>query len=121
MDDPTGVQAEQWLATQLVQAGWQVLAQRWRCPWGELDLVVMGNNLVAFVEVKARRRLGPDAGGALAVGRGKQRRLIRAAGLFLADHPELAEASCRFDVALIVLGAGGFQLREYLSGAFEVE
>ena len=41
----------------------------------------------------------PDyGGGAESVDRGKRRRIVRAAQLFLLQHPALAEDYCRFDV-----------------------
>ena len=69
---------------------------------GELDLVMvdptarLGSTLV-FVEVRYRR--GRDyGGGAASIDRGKRRRLVRAARLFLATHREWRDAPCRFDV-----------------------
>jgi len=52
---------------------------------------------VVFVEV--RYRASDAFGGALAsVDRSKRRKLVRAAQLFLARHPALAQQPCRFDV-----------------------
>lgn len=50
-----GRRAEEAVATWLTDAGWSVLARRWRRPGGELDLVCLdpGRVLVA-VEVRAR-------------------------------------------------------------------
>jgi putative endonuclease len=115
-----GQAAEDWLAAQLTAAGWQVLAQRWRVRWGELDLVLLGGGVLVFVEVKARQHWGIDAGGALAVGLSKQKKLIKAANLFLSAHPDTVYEACRFDVALICKKTTGFQLRDYLISAFEV-
>ena len=38
--------------------GWRILDRRVRTPAGEVDLVARKGNLVAFVEVKARRTAG---------------------------------------------------------------
>lgn len=59
MPDPRhilGLRAEEAVATWLAQRGWRVLARRWRCPAGELDLVARdpAGTLVG-VEVKLRR------------------------------------------------------------------
>src|SRR6478735_3877110 len=51
-----------------------VLDRNWRCPTGELDLVVRIGATVVFCEVKARRS-DDFGGGAAAVGWTKQRRL----------------------------------------------
>ena len=42
---------------------YQVVARNWRCPIGELDLVVRRRRLLVVVEVKARRTRRLRAGG----------------------------------------------------------
>lgn len=64
---------------------------------GELDLVMRDGEAVVFVEVRYRRNAA-FGGGAASVDARKQRRLVHAAQLFLAAHPALANAPCRFDV-----------------------
>jgi putative endonuclease len=77
---------------------------RWRAgnvrySGGELDLVMHdpGADSLVFVEVRYRRTSG-FGGGAASVDAGKRRRLITAAQLYLAQHPQLADSACRFDV-----------------------
>ena len=55
--------AERIAAWWLRLRGWRILAQRARVPGGEVDLIARRGRIVAFVEVKARRR---DASAALA-------------------------------------------------------
>ena len=64
---------------------------------GELDLVMRDGNTLVFVEVRYRRGSG-FGGGAASVDVNKRRKLVHAAGLFLAAHREHAKAPCRFDV-----------------------
>lgn len=64
---------------------------------GELDLVMRDGNTLVFVEVRYRRGSG-FGGGAASVDANKRRKLVHAAGLFLAAHREHARAPCRFDV-----------------------
>ena len=45
-------QAAQWL----MQQGWQVLGERVKTKLGEIDLIVRKQQMVAFVEVKWRKR-----------------------------------------------------------------
>jgi putative endonuclease len=103
----TGILGEDLVAIWLEVQGWQILARRWRCRWGELDLVAMGNMplssspILAFVEVKTRRRRNWDGGGLLSITESKQEKLSLAAEMFLSDRPDLADYSCRFDVALV--------------------
>lgn len=105
---------EAWLQTQ----GWQTLARQWHCPWGELDLVMIRDAVVSFVEVKTRQRGSWDQQGSLAITPSKQRRLILAAQAFLGAYPEWSQAACRFDVALVERGT--WQVKHYWEGAFEV-
>ena len=99
----TGILGEDLVARWLEGQGWQILARRWRCRWGELDLVAMGNvsPMLAFVEVKTRRGRSWDGGGLLSITESKQEKLCLAAEIFLSDRPELADYPCRFDVALV--------------------
>jgi len=83
--------------------GWRVLDSRWRCRYGELDLVCLDGETVVFVEVKARgsARFGtPEE----AVTFGKRSRLVYSALRYLRDK-RLEERPSRFDV-VAVDGAG---------------
>ena len=85
-------------ALAMLQAhGLQLLARNAASRGGELDLVMRDGATIVFVEVRYRatRRFG---GGAASVDAGKRRRLVHAARAFLAGHPQMADAPCRFDV-----------------------
>ena len=85
-------------ALAMLQAhGLSLLARNAASRGGELDLVMRDGATVVFVEVRYRatRRFG---GGAASVDAGKRRRLVHAARAFLAGHPQMADAPCRFDV-----------------------
>lgn len=85
----------------LLAAGLRELAANARYRGGELDLVMRDDTgrtpCVVFVEVRYRRH-ATFGGGAASVDAGKRRRLVLAAQLFLAAHPALGDAPCRFDV-----------------------
>ena len=84
---------------------------------GELDLVMRDGDTLVFVEVRYRRSAG-YGGGAASVDAGKQRKLVRAAQSFLAAHPALAAAPCRFDVIAIDGDASAPRV-DWIRNAFE--
>jgi putative endonuclease len=77
--------------------GYRILDANARAGRNELDLVVRRGPRLVFCEVKMRTR--PDYGHPFEmVNAEKQRRLRRAAGAWLAAHPELAGLEVSFDV-----------------------
>lgn len=91
----SGIAAEELAARAYRHGGGQVRAARWRCPEGEIDLVVELAEEIVFVEVKARR--GHDAG---AVSERQWNRIGAAALRYLAEETD-GTRPCRFDLALV--------------------
>jgi len=88
---------EQRACTELERAGLKLLMRNYTTRYGELDLVMRDGDTVVFVEVRHRMRASyGDA--ANSVTASKQAKLIRAAELWLASHPQHAQRPCRFDV-----------------------
>ena len=109
-----GVSAEDAASDTLQRDGWTVLARRLLTKAGEIDLVAERDGLLAFVEVKARPTL---AGAAWSLGARQRGRLLAAAEIALAEHPEWGRAGVRFDV-LLVDAAGAVRRIE---DAFRIE
>ncbi len=82
------------------QHGITVIARNFRARTGEIDIVARDGKYLVFIEVRAR---SPSrfAGAAASVDRGKQKRILRTAQLYLQQQPELAHLPCRFDVIAI--------------------
>ncbi|MEL6325198.1 MAG: YraN family protein [Pseudomonadota bacterium] len=100
----------EWLASLSLQAkGYQILARRARTPAGEIDLIARRGHLVAFIEVKARRT---PALALEAVTVTAQRRIARAAELWMAKHPDLAGLDWRFDIVAICPGRWPLHARD---------
>ena len=78
--------------------GFRVLAERYRTPLGEIDLVLRRRSLLVFAEVKAR---GTFEEAVYALGARQQKRLAGAAAVFLRDHPAHAACSVRFDLIAV--------------------
>ena len=109
-----GVRAEAAVRVTLERDGWAVLGHRVRTEAGEVDLVAERAGVLAFIEVKARPTLADAAASVLP----RQRaRLLAAAEILLAEHPDWGAAGVRFDV--LVVDAAGRVRR--IADAFRVE
>jgi len=95
--------AEDWVLGLLEASGWQLVVRNWRCPYGEIDLLMGKPGRLLLVEVKGRRRRGPDGWGVGALGPPKRRRLGRAWACWQAEHPSWAEARLEWVAALVPL------------------
>ena len=89
--------------------GFSLVERNYRCPAGEIDLVVRRGPLVVFCEVKARRtdRWGEPAE---AVGYAKQARLRRLAAAWLSERKP-GSVEIRFDVVSVIVRPGRVELR----------
>ena len=106
-----GTAGEQIARQRLEQLGYAFIAANWRCTSGELDLVMRDEQVVVFCEVKIRR--GETMGTAEeAISAAQGRRLLKAAQLFLAQHPRYQEAFWRIDLYAITLDRSGAIVRE---------
>ncbi|HET6235936.1 MAG TPA: YraN family protein [Acetobacteraceae bacterium] len=93
-----GVDTEAAANAALIRDGWTVRARRLRTVSGGIDIVAEKDGLLAIVEVKSRPVLA-DAAAALST---RQRlRLIAAAEIMLAEHPDLGANGVRFDVMVV--------------------
>ena len=101
----------------LQQHGLHLLARNAQARGGELDLVVRDGDTLVFVEVRYRANRG-FGGGAASVDAGKRRKLVHAARVFLARHPQHADAPCRFDV-IDASGAPATPRVDWLRDAFQ--
>lgn len=109
---------EQRARRELERAGLTLIAANYTTRHGEIDLVMREGGSIVFVEVRYRVR--PGQGSALAsVTPSKQAKLIRAASLWLAEHPRQAKLPCRFDVVSYDGPAEDAQMA-WERGAFEI-
>ena len=94
-----GRRAELLALLALMARGYRPVARNLKTPVGEIDLVVRRGGLLAVVEVKTRGQLA-DAAEALRPL--QQARIRRAAEWLLAQRPDLAALTIRFDVVLVL-------------------
>lgn len=102
----------------LRRRGYRILARRWRCPQGEIDLVAEKAGEVVFVEVKTRTSDsygGPEA----AVSSAKSGRLRAAAYRYLSSAG-LDDEPFRIDVVTVMpRGEGRARLEHFVSAVEE--
>lgn len=99
----------------MLRAGLKPVARNFRSRGGEIDLIMLHGNCLAFVEVRYRssgRFLHP----ALSVDQRKQRKLINTAALFLSREQRFSGFTTRFDV--VAVGAGEQDSIEWIQDAF---
>jgi putative endonuclease len=107
-----GISAESRAAAFLIAKGFRILARRWKCPVGEIDIVARRRHLLIFVEVKARNNLDEAAESLQAR---QQRRIAAAAEVWLAAYPDNAVRDFRFDAILVAPG----KMPRHIPAAFE--
>lgn len=112
-----GQWAEAIAAAYLKAHGLRELKRNYRCPAGEIDIIMQHQTMLVFVEV--RYRANDRYGHALeTIIPRKQRRLLKAAWHYLQTCPRTARLPARFDVVTV----GGEQEKptlEWIKGAFE--
>lgn len=79
--------------------GYRILGMRVRTAAGEIDLIALRGNRLAFVEVKRRAsRLEAEA----SVSLNQRRRIRSAAQLWLARNPQMSDCELHFDLFFLV-------------------
>jgi putative endonuclease len=109
-----GLSAESRAALLLIAKAHRILARRWKTPFGEIDIIARRAGVVVFVEVKARASVDEAVE---AVTERTKRRVIAAAELWLARHPQYAKGGIRFDVIVVTPG----KLPRHIVNAFTAE
>jgi putative endonuclease len=110
-----GARAERLVGERLRDEGWDVLERNWRGAGGEIDLIVRKDDVVRFVEVKARDPHDPT--GIDAVTEHKRRKLVRAAEEWLSGQRQAPRESA-FLVAIVDFLPDGWKVA-YVDDAFD--
>ena len=78
--------------------GYRLLAHRYKCPHGEIDLVMRRGQVTAFIEVKARRSADEAIESVTAF---QARRIAAAARSWMGCDARAAREFCRFDIVAV--------------------
>ncbi|HEY2380261.1 MAG TPA: YraN family protein [Terriglobia bacterium] len=77
--------------------GYRIVTSPYRTKAGEVDVIAWEGNILAFIEVKARKNEDPPED---SVGVQKQQRVIRAANAYISRY-RLHDKPCRFDILAV--------------------
>ena len=113
----SGQHYEDIACTRLQAAGLRLVERNASSRHGEIDLIMRDGETLVFVEVRYRSS-ARSGDGLDSVGPNKRIKLIRAASLWLAAHPEHARRAARFDVVGLTGAAASPEL-EWIKSAFD--
>jgi uncharacterized protein (TIGR00252 family) len=100
-----GRRGEQLAAAYLEELGWVICETNYRCAAGEMDIVALEGDCLAFVEVRTRR--GRSHGSPVeSITFAKKKKLIEVADTYLQEHNSLP-LDWRIDVVSVLMSGGG--------------
>lgn len=111
-----GKLGEDFAANFLEAKGYSIIARNFRIRSAEIDIIAKADDVIVFVEVKARSNIRHGLPSE-AVTLRKQKKIIEAASVFLQDFPDYA---CRFDVVEVYLTGEHIKEVNHIENAFEV-
>ena len=111
-----GVRAEEEAARYFEVLSYEILRQRYKTKFGEIDLIVQKDNLLCFVEVKMRRNI---AEALESITSRAQKRIENSALFFLSEYPEYMNCDMRFDVIAMSYSKDGTLDITHLDNAWE--
>lgn len=112
-----GHDAEDAALAYLQRRGLILVQRNYRCPGGELDLVMREGECLVFVEVRHRRR-ATHGSAAESVDARKRERLVRAATHYLQRTRQAVHAPARFDVVALSGPLGRCRI-DWIRNAFD--
>lgn len=110
-----GDKGEERACEYLVKKGYSIIERNWRTRTGEIDIIIMKDELLVFVEVKTlpngtRDMLLKE------LNYQKQQRILKTSKRFLLKHRQYSNSYVRFDV--IVIDMPGFEPVYHIENAF---
>jgi len=96
-----GQAAEHWALNFLKNHGLTLIANNYRCRYGEIDLIMKDKNCLVFVEVRSRKHIQFGTG-AETIDWRKQQKIINSAQHFIQTHHQYAQLHSRIDVISII-------------------
>ncbi len=79
--------------------GYEILKTRYKTKFGEIDIIAEADNVLCFIEVKARKN---KVDAFESVTPRIQKRIEQSALFFISEFPEYADYGMRFDVVAVI-------------------
>ncbi len=112
----TGFLGEDAVCGYLVRQGYEIAERNYRIKGGEIDIIAVNNEYIAFVEVKTRKR-NSMVSGFDAVNKRTKGLIIRSAVDFCLRHPNNLQP--RFDIAQVIISGGRVLSIDYIQNAYD--
>ncbi|MGH1378799.1 MAG: YraN family protein [Alphaproteobacteria bacterium] len=93
-----GIRAEGAAKSYLEEDGYEILHERYKSKFGEIDIIAIKDRVLCFVEVKMRKTVHEALESVTAK---SQKRIENTALLFLSNNPDYTNYNMRFDVVAI--------------------
>ena len=120
MTQQFGQQSEQVIAKYLIDQNFLILENNYKKFFGEIDIIAQKDELIVFVEVKARKNSKISLHNL--VTHSKQQKIIKVARFFIASRVNLMNnKTLRFDVALLHVQDHQAPELTYIPNAFGAE
>lgn len=106
-----GKLAERFIAEKYIKNGYQILARNWYHHPAEIDIIAQKDDLLIFVEVKARSSndfINPEE----AVNAKKKSLIVRAANAYIEEKD--LDLECRFDIAVVLKKPDGLASKVFV-------
>lgn len=113
-----GSWAEEYVSLYLQKKGFIILHKNYRKTVGEIDIIAQKENLLVFVEVKARKAKTVPLEEIII--KSKQKKIITTAKNFLMSYKDYTNVTVRFDVALVDNTKETIAL-SYIENAFQAD
>lgn len=97
-----GDKVEKFVEKHLKNKGLKVIERNFNSRYGEIDLIMLDGDTLAFIEVRFRANTAHGSG-AETVDYRKQQKIIKTAQFFLQQSKKYQQLNCRFDVVSVTL------------------
>ena len=92
--------AEEKAVVYLQNQGLKLITQNFRCPVGEIDIIMNDQEYLVFIEVRSRVST-QFGGGILSINYAKRQKILKTASFYLLKHQKYQQYALRFDVVSI--------------------